>query len=187
MRRIPISRRLLPLSAAVASLAIGGGAAVGRPPDDPRVTAVAAADDARIAAMVAADQKSLADLLSEELHYAHSNGTVDTKDTFVDLIKSGRTKYLAYRPIERAFAFPADGIAVATGRAAVTVENAAGRSDMTLAYLAVWRKEANNWRFLAWQSTRLSVGSPAKDTSRTRLPALEGPVQPDTPAPETTK
>lgn len=155
MRRIPISRTFFSLVAVVAALAVGGRSAVGRPPDDARVAAVVAADDARIAAMVAADPRPLAELLSAELHYAHSNGTVDTKETFLDLIGSGRTKYLAFRPIERAFTFPVDGIAMATGRAAVTVENAAGRSDMTLSYLAVWRMESGGWRFLAWQSARL--------------------------------
>jgi len=160
MRSRPGFQRFLPLVAAVAASVFSGMVAIGRPPDDARIAAVAAADDARIAAMVAADPAALAGLLSADLHYAHSNGTVDTKESFLDLIKSGRSKYLAYRPIEREFTFPADGIAMVTGRAAVTVENAAGRNELALSFLSIWRKEADAWRFLAWQSARLPAASP---------------------------
>lgn len=166
MRRPPdfrriLFRRVLSLAAGMAASVCCGGAAIGRPPDDPRVAAVAAADDARIAAMVAADPATLAGLISADLHYAHSNGAVDTKETFLDLFESGRTKYLAYRPTEREFTFPADGIAMVTGRAVVTVENAGGRNELFLSFLSIWRKEADGWRFLAWQSARL----PAADSS----------------------
>lgn len=160
MRPIAVfSRRVLAAAAATAVVVFGGRATLGRPPADAMAVAVAAADDARIAAMVAANPSTLAGLLSADLHYAHSNGAVDTKETFLDLIKSGRTKYLAYRPVERSFTFPADGIAVGTGRAAVTVENETGRSEFMLSYLSIWRKEADGWRILAWQSARLPAAS----------------------------
>ena len=45
---------------------------------DSRVREVLAADDARIAAMVSADSRSLEPLLSEDLQYSHSTGSVDT-------------------------------------------------------------------------------------------------------------
>jgi ketosteroid isomerase-like protein len=155
----------------VAASVFSGSEAIGRPPDDARVAAVAAADDARIAAMVTADLATLTGLLSADLHYAHSNGTVDTRESFLDLIESGRSKYLAYHPIERAYTFPAEGIAMVTGRARVTVENAAGRNELTLSFLSIWRKEVGGWRFLAWQSARLPAASP------------EAAVQPDPQAP----
>ena len=58
--------------------------------EDSRVREVLAADDARIAAMVAADSRALDPLLSEDLEYSHSTGSVDTKETLLGLIKKER-------------------------------------------------------------------------------------------------
>lgn len=133
----------------------------GGPPAAPSRAAVEAADDARIAAMLAADAEALGPLLSADLRYAHSNGTVDTRASFLDLVGSRRTRYVAYDLLDRDVTFPTSGIALETGRADVEVETAEGRRTMTLSFLAAWRWERNAWRFLAWQSARLPSPEPA--------------------------
>ena len=80
------------------------------------------------------------------------------------LFRSGRTKYLTLEYEERAFTFPAPGIALMTGRAHVKVANATGEADMVLSFLSVWREEDGKWRFLAWQSCKL----PAPAGERTK-------------------
>lgn len=149
----------------VPALSIGLSVAIGcaGPPAAPSRAVLEAADDARIAAMVTADTAALEPLLSVDLRYAHSNGTVDTKASLLDLVGSGRTRYVAYDVAAREFTFPAPGIALMTGRADVEVETAEGRRGMVLAYLAAWRLERGAWRFLAWQSARLPPpeGAPA--------------------------
>ena len=122
---------------------------------DARLAALQAADDERVAATLAADAKRLAEVLAEELHYAHSSGTVDTREQFIDTLASGRSKYEAIDYLERKFSFPAPGVALMTGRARVKVANAKGGMDAELSFLAVWREEQGRWRFLAWQSCRL--------------------------------
>lgn len=116
---------------------------------------VLAADDRRIAAMTTVDTTALEAVLDDDLRYAHSNGTVDTKQSFIDLVESGRTKYLEYRPAERHVTFPAEGIALVAGRAELVVENDTGRNAITLSYLAVWREVQGEWKLRAWQSARL--------------------------------
>jgi hypothetical protein len=123
--------------------------------EDARETALRAADDARIAAMKAPEREKLATIFSDELHYAHSSGAVDTKASFIDALVSERSKYVRYEPLERKFTFPAPGVALMTGRAQLEVANATGGMKATLSYLAVWRQEQGQWRFLAWQSCRL--------------------------------
>lgn len=122
---------------------------------DTKVAAVFEADDARIAAMTSADETALTAILDDELHYAHSSGMVDTKKSFIDLVVSGRSKYLEYEPLAREVTFPRDDVALMTGRARVVVENEKGRNEFTLSYLAVWRRVRGEWKFLAWQSARL--------------------------------
>lgn len=122
--------------------------------DDPRIAAVLAADDARIAAMTAADPEALAPLLSADLRYSHSNGEVDTKESFLNLIGGKTTRYVAYRTVERGVRFASPEIALEHGRAELVLEKVGTRTEISLLFLAVWRLENGSWRFLEWQSAR---------------------------------
>ncbi len=121
------------------------------------VAALIAADEVRVAAMKAADKASLEKVFSDELHYAHSSGVVDTKAVFVEALVSGKSKYVGIDYEERKFTFPAPGVALMTGRARVQAVSAKGPMDAVLSYLAVWRKEGGEWKFLAWQSCKMPV------------------------------
>jgi Domain of unknown function (DUF4440) len=123
--------------------------------EDPKIVTLRAADDARVAAIVGADASRLAEILSDDLRYAHSTGSVDTKASFVDTLVSARTKYNSIQYTERNFSFPAPGIALVSGRAGVKVTLASGQIDAALSFLAVWREERGQWRFLAWQSCKI--------------------------------
>ncbi len=122
---------------------------------DAKLAAVSAADDARIAAMKSPDRDKLAAVFSDELRYAHSSGVVDTKAGFIDILVTGKTKYVGYDIEERAFTFPVPGIALMSGRTRVQAESSNGKMDSVLSYLGVWREENGQWRFLAWQSCKL--------------------------------
>ena len=120
-------------------------------------SAVRAADDARIAAMRTPDKAALEAVFSDKLRYAHSNGVVDTKASFIEILTSGKSKYLGYDHLEREFTFPAPGIALMSGKARIQAESAKGKMDSVLSYLAVWKEEGGQWKFLAWQSCRFPV------------------------------
>lgn len=119
------------------------------------LAAVQAADDARLAAMKSPDRDKLSAIFSDELRYSHSTGVVDTKSSFIAVLLKGTTKYLAVDYVERKFTFPAPGIALMTGSAKFKIGTEAGNIEPTLAFLAVWRLENGQWRFLAWQSCKL--------------------------------
>lgn len=121
----------------------------------PSLAAVKAADVARVAAMQLGDRDKLDAIFSDELRYAHSNGIVDTKSSFVDILSAGKTKYVGYEYEEQAFSFPAPGVALMTGRAHVKAVSGDKTMDGVLGFLAVWREEKGQWRFLAWQSCKL--------------------------------
>ena len=120
-----------------------------------QLAALQAADDARIAAMKSPDRSKLDAIFSDELRYAHSSGVVDTKPSYLGALLTGKTKYVGYDHLERTFTFPAPGIALMAGRARIQAETASGKMDNVLSYLAVWREEKGQWRFLAWQSCKL--------------------------------
>lgn len=127
--------------------------------DHPSLAAVKAADKARVAAMQSPDREKLSAIFSDELRYAHSNGVVDTKASFIDILTTGKTKYVGYDYEEQSFTFPAPGIALMSGRAHVKAETATGTMDSVLSFLAVWREENGKWRFLAWQSCKLPTAT----------------------------
>jgi hypothetical protein len=119
------------------------------------LAALAAADDARISAMKSGNREALRAIFSDELHYAHSNGEVDSKGSFIDKLTSGTTKYVAMDYEKRDFTLPAPGIALMTGRVHIRAVTGDTTADSVFSILAAWRLEKGEWRFLAWQSCKL--------------------------------
>jgi len=130
--------------------------------EDPLVAKLRTTDDARVVAIIAGDRARLTTIFADDLRYAHSNGVVDDKASYIETLVSGRTKYLLIDYTERNFTFPAPGVALMSGRARVQVAKADGKLDMVLGFLAAWREEKGQWRFLAWQSCKLPDAPVAK-------------------------
>ena len=123
--------------------------------EHPSLASIRAADKARVAAMLSPVRENLGSIFSDELRYAHSNGIIDSKASFIEVLSSGKTQYVGYDYEEQNFTFPAPGIALMSGRAHIKARTSSGEMDSVLSYLAVWREENGKWRFLAWQSCRL--------------------------------
>ena len=130
--------------------------------DDAKLAAITAADDARVAAMLTPNQATLDKVLSDDLRYAHSNGKVDTKASLTASLLGGEAKYLSYKYTERAFRFPAPDVAVMAGRLEVQAKVDGVSMTTGISYLAVWRLEKGQWKFLAWQSCKIPPAPPAK-------------------------
>ncbi|MEY5006049.1 MAG: hypothetical protein RI969_1137 [Verrucomicrobiota bacterium] len=135
-------------------LALGCSAA-----EHPELARVTAADDARVAAMLAPTREKLAAVLSPELLYAHSNGQVDTRETLIASLTDGSATYAKYAYQERSFTFPAPGIALMAGRFDVKAVVKGNAAESTISFLAVWRLEKGEWKFLAWQSCKVPPGA----------------------------
>ena len=131
-----------------------------RAADEKLLAAVRAADDERVAATIAADRARLEAVFSDELRYAHSSGTVDTKTSYTESMTSGHLKYASIDYVERTFKSVAPGLVLMTGRGHFLAVNNGQTNDLLLSFLAVWREEGGKWRFLAWQSCKLPA--PAK-------------------------
>jgi len=121
---------------------------------DPMIAAVTAADNERVAACIAADRARLEAIFSDELRYAHSNGKVDTKVSYVDSIASHQSVYTSYDYQSRAFLPAGPGVVLMFGRVLINAGTIEKKNLLDLNFLAVWREENGKWRFLAWQSCR---------------------------------
>ncbi len=121
-----------------------------------------AADDARVTAMISADPAKLAATFSDDLLYVHSNGSVDTKATFVAKITAGSSKYNAITYEQREFREIVPGLVHMTGRGKFLLGKAAPFNELHLCFLAAYRLEKGVWRFIAWQSCKLPEPAAAK-------------------------
>jgi len=130
--------------------------------EHPELARVTAANDARVAAMLAPTREKLEAVLSPDLRYTHSNGQIDSKATLIDSLLDGSAKYTKYHFHECSFTFPAPGIALMAGRFDVKAVVKGNAAESTISFLAVWRLEQGEWKFLAWQSCKVPPAMPAK-------------------------
>lgn len=113
--------------------------------------AIAALEDARYAAMLAGDVAALEGLLHPALRYIHSNGLIDSRDSYLAGFRSGLWQY---QTIGRS-----DQEIVVTGATALVINRLAisilvggeARAIQSRA-LAVWAREGGTWRLTALQS-----------------------------------
>lgn len=130
---------------------------------------IRALEDARYDAVVRGDIAAFAELAHPELTYTHSNGSVDTLDSYREKLDSG---YYDYHRIDH----PIDRIVVEGDTALVIGEMhadiTAGGTRKTLANraLAVWVRVDGAWRLLAYQPTVLPKGAEPR-RRRQGLPA----------------
>ncbi|MDH3196887.1 MAG: nuclear transport factor 2 family protein [Candidatus Krumholzibacteria bacterium] len=108
----------------------------------------------RLEAMRAADVKALAQIMAEDMTYAHSTGLVQTRDQLLQLLESGLVRYLSFETHDIAWRVY-DGAAVATGRQTISLESdgrpITARNRITVVYARI----DADWRCVAYQSTTL--------------------------------
>lgn len=124
--------------------------------------ALTAADNERLEATKAGDAARLGAIFSDDLHYAHSNGKVDSKASLIASLTSKASVYESFDYKERKFTVIGAGLATMTGRVLVKVGPAGKPNELDLSILAIWREENGKWRFLAWQSCRIPAPTATK-------------------------
>ena len=120
---------------------------------DPAAT-IRALEDARYDAVVRGDIGAFAELAHPDLTYTHSNGSVDTLDSYREKLESGFYDYHRIdHPIDRIVVEGDTAVVIGEMHADIT----AGGTRKTLATraLAVWVRVDGAWRLLAYQPTVL--------------------------------
>ena len=113
------------------------------------------AETARYAAQTSNDFAAMDKLFGDDLTYNHSSAATDSKATYIDSMRSGRTKYRKMTPNADVKTRTYGCIAIITGTAVYEVT--AGGQDRTvpLRFTAVWAKRSSGPEFVSWQSTGL--------------------------------
>lgn len=109
-------------------------------------------EESRVNAMVHKDIHTLTALFTEDLYYGHTGGYVDDKAAILEKLSSGLYSYASIQTkIDDVMAIGESGLVI---NGELTIEaNVSGETKIFHAiYLAVWRQEAETWRFLSLQA-----------------------------------
>jgi ketosteroid isomerase-like protein len=113
------------------------------------------ADEARAKALVENDVAALERLLGDDLTYVHSNGMLDSKESYIGALRSGRTRYLTMDMSDvTARAFGDVGLINAKFDARVKVGD--NEVHPVARVLIVYAKRDGRWQLVAWESTSIA-------------------------------
>ena len=116
------------------------------------------AELARYAAQTSNDFAAMDKLFGNDLTYNHSSAATDGKATYIEGMRSGRTKYRKMTPDADVKTRTYGCVAIITGTAVYEVTSAGQDRTVPLRFTAIWAKRPSGLEFVSWQST----GIPAK-------------------------
>jgi len=155
-----MTTRFLPLFALLAMLGLVAAGAASAQDCSGTVTADEAmkAENARYAAQTTNDFAAMEKLFGNDLTYNHASAATDNKATYIDAMRSGRTKYRKMTPNADLKTRTYGCLAIITGTAVYEVTSAGQDRSVPLRFTAIWAKRPAGLEFVSWQST----GIPAK-------------------------
>ncbi len=109
-------------------------------------------EEKRYAAMTGGDFGALEALLHDQLLYTHSSGVTDTKASWLESLKSGKTRYKSAKITDQKVRMLGD-MALVTGEGHIEAEINGQPRTIRLIFLNAWTKTPKGWKFVAWQST----------------------------------
>jgi 3-hydroxyisobutyrate dehydrogenase-like beta-hydroxyacid dehydrogenase len=111
-------------------------------------------ENRRYAAMVDADLDTLDELLADDVLYAHSNASVDTKASYLELLRTGG---LVYHSLEHTTdaVITRPGMAIISGTMSGSIHMHGAAKTLNSRVAAVWVAEDGRWRLAAFQPTAI--------------------------------
>ena len=111
------------------------------------------AENARYAAQTTNDFAAMEKLFGNDLTYNHSSAATDSKASYIDSMRSGRSKYRKMTPNSDLKTRTYGCLALITGTAVYEVTSAGQDRTVPLRFTATWAKRPSGIEFVSWQST----------------------------------
>jgi len=109
-------------------------------------------ENRRYAAMVNGDLDALDELLSDDVMYAHSDATVDSKASYLELLRNGTLVYHSLEHTTEAVV-SRPGVVIVGGAMSGSIHMNGATKTLNSRVAAVWVAEDGRWRLLAFQPT----------------------------------
>jgi ketosteroid isomerase-like protein len=123
---------------------------------DKSVDAVKAAEKSWATATVAGDEATLRKILADDLTYTHSTGEINTKDEYIDNLKTGARKYLKADHESMDVRLYGNTAVLRATAQVETTQNGGSPSPAHLRFIHVWVFENGRWQLVAHQSLKLA-------------------------------
>lgn len=120
--------------------------------DTPTSSQVDDLEDRRYAAMVGPDLDALDELLSDDVVYTHSNASVDSKASYLDILRTGTLVYHSLDHTTEAVV-TRPGVAIVSGTMSGSIRMNGAEKTLSSRVVAVWVAEDGRWRLAAFQPT----------------------------------
>lgn len=117
--------------------------------------AVLDAEKQRFEAQVSKNYAMLDRVLADDMVYTHSHGGTDTKQSYIQSIRDGKSKYDAI-DIEEQKVRIYGNTAVINGMCMVKATNNGETINTHLKYTDVYVRKGKQWQMVAWQSIKLA-------------------------------
>jgi len=112
-------------------------------------------ENKRASLMTTGDADKLAQILSDDLYYAHSSGTYEGKRDYIEKYRTGVFVYREFEAeIKAVIPLGPEAVQI-NGIVRLEVAISGVIKSMESIYLVVWRRERGTWRLLSHQTTLL--------------------------------
>ncbi|MBK8503497.1 MAG: nuclear transport factor 2 family protein [Saprospiraceae bacterium] len=114
------------------------------------------AEKSRFKAMVDRDLVTLDQVISEDLVYIHSNGSIDTKESYIAAIEDGSRAYNDIT-MKDAQVRTYGEVGIINAKCTYHRTTPEGRADnLSLFYTSVYAKIDGRWQHVSWQSFKMT-------------------------------
>ena len=110
-------------------------------------------DQKRMQATVKQDYATLESIIADDLIYTHSTARIDTKESLIGNMKSGRTVYTGLEASD-VVAQDLGSAVVLTGVARVNVNSNGNPVSFGIRFVNVYANRGGEWKMVTWQSTK---------------------------------
>jgi hypothetical protein len=107
----------------------------------------------RYQAMVKIDLELLDSLLDHDLIFTHASAKLDTKESFMNSLKSGNLVYKSI-DLEDVEVRMHESAGIVTGKSLLDIHVRGEDRKLQLRFTTVWLEKSDGWKVVAYQSTR---------------------------------
>jgi ketosteroid isomerase-like protein len=115
---------------------------------------VLAAHEQRRTATLNGDANTVASLMTDDLTFTHANAVVETKEQFVDALKTQRLQYKTLTDEDLQVRVTGN-TGVVSGTVHIVVDASGTEYDLRVLFTELWVKEGDSWKMMLWHATEV--------------------------------
>lgn len=121
---------------------------------EPAADDVLKREQQRVDYLVSGKVDQVAEMLSPTLTYTHSSGALDSKEKFLEGLRSGQVVYRALKHSDVQVRFPTTDVAILNGQSDVSVTTGGQAQEVPLRFTIVYVKKNGVWLMEVWHAAR---------------------------------